>query len=867
MKNLQLTYPPMMQQYLKIKADFPDTLVFYRLGDFYELFFDDAIKAARLLDITLTARGQASGNPIPMAGVPFHAADNYLSRLIKQGESVVICEQVGDPALTKGPLERKVTRILTPGTVIDEALLDHKKDNNLLAIYHETAEYGLACLDLSCGHFNILVLPSFEALVNELDRLKPAEILLQEGSELAQLTYQGIRARPRWEFDFSTATQLLNEQFETKDLSGFGVNQRHYLAICAAGCLFQFVRYTQKQFLPHLRKLIVGSSEDSVIIDSASQRNLELTQNLTGGRDNTLLAIMDETKTPMGSRLLARWLLKPLRNQTSVQERQGAIACLLPSHYKIFQKALSGIGDIERILTRIAFKSARPRDLVHLRETLLIIPELKTELIRLHCSLQQKQSQQSSILQQVTHQLTDFSMLSALLQKALVECPPVILRDGGVIASGYDPELDELRSLSEDCSRFLLEMEQKEKLRTGIASLKVGYNRIHGFYIEIAKSHTLVPPVDYIRRQTIKNAERYITPELKEFEEKVLNSRSKALAQEKILYEKLLADIMLQLSPLQSMAEAVSLLDVLCNLAERAQSLNLTCPILTDKPGIQIEDGRHLVVEQVSQQPFIANNLMLTDKQKMLIITGPNMGGKSTYMRQTALIALLAYVGSYVPAKQASIGPIDRIFTRIGAADDLASGKSTFMVEMTEAAIILNNATAASLILLDEIGRGTSTFDGLALAWASAAYIAEKIGAFTLFATHYFELTALNKHYPCVQNIHFSAVESGNKIIFLHKVHDGPANKSYGIQVAQLAGVPHTVIQMAKKKLLELESPQLSKEEPIQLNLFKNCQYQELLDLLQQIKPDEITLKEALSLLYRLQSLSVPTKKNPVMEN
>lgn len=847
-KEQQVQHTPMMQQYLRIKADYPDTLMFYRMGDFYELFFEDAQKAARLLDITLTARGHSAGQAIPMAGVPFHAVENYLSRLIKQGESVVICEQVGDPQASKGPVERKVTRIITPGTVSDEALLDDKRDNFVVAIHEVANQYGFAYLEVASGRFAIQVLTNQEALFSELERLKPAELLVNENSLVHEfLNVKGLRTRPEWEFDLTISQQLLIEQLNTQDLQGFGVVTQHEIALCAAGCLLQYVKYTHRQALPHIHELKIESRDHSVIIDANSQRNLELTTNMAGGRENTLLHLLDSTKTAMGARLLGRWLTRPIRSHEIINDRQEAIKALQQNcYFEKLQQPLAEVGDIERILSRIALKTARPRDLSQLRQALCLLPGIKALLNSvLH----------SNLLSTLNDNIIDFQHLESLLVSAIVECPPAIIRDGGVIADKYDQELDELRSLSIDCSQFLIDLEIREKQRTGISTLKVGFNRIHGFYIEISKGQSNQAPDDYIRRQTIKNAERYITPELKVFEERVLNSRSKALAREKYLYDELLELIGRDLKPLQNLAESLATLDVLCNLAERATSLNFICPILSTSSGIHIENGRHPVVEQVSKDAFIANGLALDEMQKMLIITGPNMGGKSTYMRQTALIVLLAYIGSFVPASKATIGPIDRIFTRIGAADDLASGKSTFMVEMNEAAIILHNASASSLILLDEIGRGTSTFDGLSLAWACAAYIAEKINAYTLFATHYFELTTLPEFYSCIRNIHLSAIEHDDKIVFMHKVQQGPASKSYGLQVAELAGVPKAVIHLARQKLSELENAPVktSKETP-QLPLFVENK-PPVIEVLEKINPDNLSPKEALSMLYELKEL------------
>jgi DNA mismatch repair protein MutS len=791
-------HTPMMQQYLRIKADYPNTLVFYRMGDFYELFYDDAYKAAKLLDITLTARGQSNGKPIAMAGVPFHAAESYLAKLVKQGESIVICEQVGDPNASKGPMERQVSRIITPGTVSDEALLEERRDNILLALSGVQDNFGIATLDITNGAFHVMQVQGQEALFSELERLKPAEILISEDSNLAQVlaNKKGVRQRPPWEFESNAARRLLAQQLQVQDLVSFGINDLP-LAISAAGCLLQYVQYTQRSALPHIRNIKIEQRSDYIILDAATQRNLELIVNLKGEAQNTLASVMDCTATIMGSRLLRRWLQQPLRNQEKLKLRQQTISALLENrHYEKIYLLLRNIGDIERGLARIALKTARPRDLTQLRSALTILPEIQQQLSILDTPL----------IKKLCSYIHEFPHLKDLLERAVIGNPPVTIRDGGVIATGYDQELDELRGLSENAGDFLVKLEEREKLRTGIATLKVGYNRIHGFYIEISRGQAEKAPTDYIRRQTLKNAERFITPELKIYEDKVLSANSRALAREKQLYDELLEILLKDLSALQIMANAIAALDVLNNLAERAATLNLISPELSATAGIRIEAGRHPVIEQVITEPFVANDIELNNERRMLIITGPNMGGKSTYMRQTALIVLLAYIGSFVPAKRAVIGPIDRIFTRIGASDELASGRSTFMVEMTETATILHNATENSLVLMDEIGRGTSTFDGLSLAWACAAYLAEKIRAFTLFATHYFELTTLPEMIPNIANVHLTATEHNDKIILLHSVNAGPASQSYGIQVAQLAGVPQIVIQQAKQKLLELEN-------------------------------------------------------------
>lgn len=843
------THTPMMQQYLRIKADYPDMLLFYRMGDFYELFFSDAQKAAKLLDITLTARGQSSGKPIPMAGVPYHSAEGYLAKLIKLGESVVICEQVGDPATSKGPVERQVSRIITPGTVSDEALLEERRDNLLLALHGDANKFGLATLDITSGRFHVLEVHGEEALLGELARLRPAEILINDTSEHEKLlgNYPSVRRRPPWEFENSSAQRILTQQFQTKDLSGFGITHLP-LAIGAAGCLLQYIQFTQRTALPHIRQINVEQRDESIILDAATRQNLEITTNLKGGNDNTLASVFDHTATAMGSRLLGRWLNQPQRNVSLLKQRQQNITLLLEHRiYQPLHQCLKQIGDIERGLARIALHTARPRDLSLLRHALTVIPEIRQQLLPVA----------APELQSSLAKIQAFPEILELLQHAVVENPPALIRDGGVIARGYDSELDEFRALSSDASDYLLQLEQREKLRTGISTLKVAYNRVTGYYIEISRGQADNAPVDYIRRQTLKNCERFITPELKNFEDKVLSSHSRALAREKFLYEQLLEILRQDLEPLQLCAIALAELDVLANLAERADSLNLTAPTLAQETGVYIEAGRHPVVEQVLDVPFVPNDIHLDPKRRMLIITGPNMGGKSTYMRQTALIVLLTYIGSFVPAKSAIIGPIDRIFTRIGAADELASGRSTFMVEMTETANILHNATENSLVLMDEVGRGTSTFDGLSLAWACAAYLAQTIRAYTLFATHYFELTQLPEIITNVVNVHLNAIEHEDKIIFLHAVNEGPASQSYGLQVAQLAGVPQTVIQQAKIKLRELEQHGLVKQNSsLQPDLFQAPQHSNpLLKMLGEINLDELSPRQALDILYQFKKL------------
>jgi DNA mismatch repair protein MutS len=847
--TVAVNHTPMMQQFLRIKAEHPDILLFYRMGDFYELFFDDARKAAQLLDITLTSRGKSDGEAIPMAGVPYHAADNYLARLIKQGQSVAICEQIGDPATSKGPVERKVVRIVTPGTVTEDSLLEERKDNLLMAVSSASDSIGIAVLDVTSGRFTVQQLHSREQLHTELERLKPAELLVSEDDPLHGwlATLKGCRRQPPWYFELDTCTRLLTEQFGTRDLSGFGCDGL-LQPVMAAGCLMQYVQDTQRTQLPHIKGLRVERSEDTVLLDAASRRNLELETNLAGGTENTLAAVIDKTTTAMGSRCLRRWINRPLRDQQLLLARHGAIGCLLGNHdYEGLQDSLRLIGDLERILARVAIKSARPRDLYTLGRSLAVLPDMQQQLDNLSAEL----------LNTLAGQIAEHPETVALLQQAIIDNPPVLIRDGGVIAAGYDAELDELRNLSSHADQYLVDLEQREKQRTGINTLKVSYNRVHGYYIEISRGQSDRVPEDYIRRQTLKSAERFIVPELKAFEDKVLSARERALAREKALYDALLDRLLEQLAPLQQCATALAELDALCCLAERADTLNYNPPEFSSRAGIVIEEGRHPVVEQVSDKPFVPNDCRLNEQQRMLIITGPNMGGKSTYMRQTALVVLLAHIGSYVPAKRAVIGPVDRIFTRIGASDDLASGRSTFMVEMTEAANILNNATDKSLVLMDEIGRGTSTFDGLSLAWACAEHLARESRSFTLFATHYFELTSLVDEINSVANVHLDAVEHGDSIVFMHSVKSGPANQSYGLQVARLAGVPVAVIDSARQKLLKLEQQsagahgQFIEQTTGQLELFNNNPHP-VVETLQQTEVDELTPKQALDLVYQL---------------
>ena len=843
-------HTPMMQQYLRIKADHPDKLVFYRMGDFYELFYDDAKQAAALLDITLTSRGNSAGKPIPMAGLPYHAAENYLARLIRRGQSIAICEQVGDPATSKGPVERKVMRIVTPGTVTDEAFLDENRDNFLAAVCGEPKQFGLSVLDISTGQFVVSEPKDLESLVAELERLKPAELLIPEqfSIELPPRWLAIHKQRPAWEFERQGGYDNLCGQFQSKSLQGFGCEHLN-AGLGAAGCLLEYAKLTQQASLPHINSISCLQPSDYVHLDAASRRNLELDQNLSGERTNTLLSVIDRTATAMGSRMLSRWLNQPICDIDQLQLRQHSISMLVDNYlYETVLDILKQIGDLERIIARLGLRSARPRDLVRLQHGLSQLPELQRQLHEVD----------SPQLRTLLAQASEFPDLTELLNRAVIENPPVLIRDGGVIADGFDEELDELRNISRNADQFLVDLEEREKQQSGINTLKVNYNRVHGFYIELSRLHADQAPAHYIRKQTLKNVERYITPELKEFEDKVLSSRSKSLAREKQVYELLLDQLNEQLAELQCCIRALSEIDLLANLGERSVTLNLVQPQLTETPGIQIEAGRHLVVEQMLDKPFVANDLQFNQERKMLVITGPNMGGKSTYMRQNALIVLLAHIGSFVPAGSATIGIVDRIFTRIGSSDDLAGGRSTFMVEMTETANIIHNATAKSLVLMDEVGRGTSTFDGLSLAWACARYLAEHIQAYTLFATHYFELTGLEDEIPCVVNVHVKAVEHANQIIFLHAVEDGAANQSYGLEVARLAGIPSKVIGLARKKLQRLENESIAAGQiaaPQQQELFSEQPESALLELLDSIDINETTPIQAINLLNEAKKL------------
>ncbi len=848
-------HSPMMKQYLGLKAAHaPNMLLFYRMGDFYELFFEDAEKAARLLDITLTTRGQSNGQPIKMAGVPFHSLEPYLAKLVKLGESAVICEQVGDPATSKGPVERAVARIVTPGTLTDAALLDDKRDNWLLALTTNRNTAGIARLNLASGEF-VLTETAIDQIASVLERIRPAEILYPESWQ-PDFALETARTRqPDWYFEFDSAKRLLCEHFKVASLAGFGAEGLRP-AVAAAGALLQYAQTTQAGSLPHLRALNVEVEGAYLGLDLATRRNLELTETLRGQPSPTLFSLLDNCVTSMGSRLLRHTLHHPLRERPIPAARHGAVEILLDDYGRAageVRRELKGIADIERIAGRIALRNARPRDLASLRDSLARLEPLRAPL----------PGSASSLLDALHTDLATPQATLDLLIRSIAAEPAAQIRDGGAIAPGYDAELDELRSLNDNCGAFLVDMESRERERTGIASLKVEFNKVHGFYIEVTHANTDKVPDDYRRRQTLKNAERYITPELKAFEDKALSAQERSLAREKLLYEGILNELMGVVPTLQNIARAVAQLDLLAGFADTALKRNWSKPEFSDEVGLMVEGGRHPVVEAEmanSAETFIANDVRLADSRRLLLITGPNMGGKSTYMRQTALIALLAHIGCYVPADRVVLGPLDRIFTRIGASDDLASGRSTFMVEMTEAAAILHHATANSLVLMDEIGRGTSTFDGMSLAFAILRHLIEKNRCLTLFATHYFELTRLSHEYTELANVHLDAVEHNDRIVFLHAVEEGPANQSYGIQVAALAGIPNAVVRAARKQLREFE--QRAAIDPLQPDLFTQStpepaepEPHPALDPLAALDPDSLTPREALEALYALKGL------------
>ncbi len=848
----------MMQQYFRAKAEHPDKLLFYRMGDFYELFYEDAQRASRLLDITLTARGQSAGAPIPMAGVPYHAVAGYLAKLMKLGESVAICEQIGDPATSKGPVERKVLRVVTPGTVTDADLLDAKRDRLLVAVNPGKHRAGIAWLNLASGQFTLAEVPVAET-AGALEQLEVAELLIPEGVP-SPMRADGVptRALPGWQFDAAAANRALAKHFGTRDLAAFGVEDRD-LATGAAGALLGYAAATQPAGLAHVRALAIETASEFLALDAATRRNLEITETLRGEPAPTLLSLLDSCGTPAGSRLLRQWLTHPLRSQDAAAARHAAISgwVELRDARRSLAQELARTADVERIATRVALASARPRDLAGLRDTLARLPAIGAALA----------SNEAPLVASLASLLDVDPQWAALLERAVAAEPAAHVRDGGAIAPGFDAELDELRAIDEHCGEFLVALEARERARTGIANLKVEYNRVHGFYIEVTHANTQKIPDDYRRRQTLKNAERYITPELKTFEDRALSAQDRALAREKILYEKLLADLAPVISTLQDAGAALAALDVLAALAERAEALDLARPEFVPAPGLAIRAGRHPVVEQ-QVDDFIPNDLDLGPDRRLLIVTGPNMGGKSTYMRQAAVIALLAYCGSFVPARSAMIGPLDAIHTRIGAADDLAGGRSTFMVEMTEAAAILHRATPQSLVLIDEIGRGTSTFDGLALAWAIARELAQKNRSLSLFATHYFELTALPAEIDGCANLHFDAVEHADGIVFLHAAEDGPANRSYGLQVAKLAGVPYAVIRRAREHLARLDK--FSASGASQSDLFTpdsalaeggraappaSPEVDVVAAHLAKLDPDAMTPRDALAALYELRKL------------
>lgn len=849
-----------MQQFHAAKADYPDTLLFFRMGDFYELFYDDAKKAARLLDITLTKRGKSGGQPIPMAGVPVHAMEGYLAKLVGMGEAVAICEQVSDPAASKGLVERKVVRVVTPGTLTDEALLDARTERPLACLaLGDKAQFGLAWLDLSSGRLCVCEWQSESAMHGELTRIQPAELLLADDDLPAPLSATGVAVTRRqpWLFDVESARNHLTRFFNVKDLRGFSIEDKP-LAIAAISVLLGYVEDTQKQSIPHITSVAWQSPDDALSLDAQTRRQLELERDASGGSDHSLLALLDTTASAMGARALRHWLNRPLRDTQLIRQRQHAVQSLIESQrFDDAQSALNRYPDLDRIATRIALGSARPRDLSSLRDALAELPNIREPINALD----------SPVIDALRHDLHSDDAVLALLQSAVAETPAVHVRDGGVIADGHHEELDRLRVMQRDASQLMADMELREREQTGIATLKIGFNRVHGYYLECGKVHGDKIPEHYTRKQTLANAERYITEELKVFETEMLSAKDRALALEQTLFSQLIAQLADAVPMFRRIAEAIASLDVLATLAERAVTLNWCQPTLSDDIGIHITAGRHPVVEQIHDHPFQPNDTVLHPEHRLLLITGPNMGGKSTYMRQTALIVLLAYIGSFVPADAATIGPVDRIMTRIGAGDDLSRGQSTFMVEMTEMAAILHQASAQSLVLIDEVGRGTSTYDGMALARASATHLANHNQSLTLFATHFAELTDLAEQFPCIANVHLDAIEHGDELVFLHSVKPGAASRSYGLQVAALAGLPNQVVREAKTHLHTLEQTALStqqSEHTPQLNLFQTSQAaisddtQTLLDTLDQLDPNDLSPREALERLFELKKLARP---------
>lgn len=846
-------HTPVMQQYWRIKLDHPHALVLFRMGDFYELFYEDARRANRLLDITLTTRGQSAGEPVVMAGVPVHALEAYLAKLIRLGEAVAIAEQVGDVASAKGPVERKVVRVVTPGTVTDSELMDERVDTLLAALVRRNASWGLAWLGLASGQLGVTECGERE-LATWLARLAPAELLVLDRESLPDAVRQcgaALTPRPAWQFDSALGVRKLCDQLGTASLAGFNA-QDLAAAQAAAAALLAFAEHTQGRALAHVHTLQVERANELLDLPPATQRNLELTQTLRGETQPTLLSTLDTCRTGMGSRALRHWLTHPLRERSTASARHDAIAELIAHGSGALRDALRGVSDVERTTARVALRQARPRELAGLRATLAALPALRATL-----------PAGSALVDDMAAALApDAQVVDAL--RAIADEPAVLLRDGGVIAPGFDPALDELRAIATNCDAFLLDLEARERARTGIANLRVQFNKVHGFYIEITQSGLDRVPLDYQRRQTLKNAERFITPELKAFEDKALSAQERALAREKALYEQCLDALQPALPALARLGRALATLDALAALAERAAALGWCRPQFVPHPCIEIEAGRHPVVEarlaETGAGAFMPNHCRLDAKTRMLVITGPNMGGKSTYMRQVALAVLLASMGSYVPAKACRLGPVDAIHTRIGAADDLANAQSTFMLEMTEAAAIVHGATEHSLVLMDEIGRGTSTFDGLALASAIASHLHDRNRAFTLFATHYFELTAFARTHDRAMNVHVSAVESGARdIVFLHEIQPGPASRSYGVQVARLAGMPAGLIRQARAALEALEAQQRAGES--QVDLFAPPPAapapatSEVEDALASIQPDGLSPREALDALYRLKSL------------
>ena len=855
-------YSPMMQQYMEIKSEYKHCLLMFRLGDFYELFFDDAKTASRELELTLTGRECGLEQRAPMCGVPYHAVDSYIARLVEKGYKVAVCEQVEDPKLTKTIVKREVTRVITPGTLIDTNVLEEGKNNYLMCLYVAKNGYGLAFADVSTGEFvtTSLSVDEESKIIDEMAKYNPAEIITNSDS----VSQKAFRVKPAlypvWAFNEANAYKALCEHLKAHDLTGFGLEKKS-LSICACGALMEYIRDTQKNSLAHIRNIRCYNRDQYMVLDISSRRNLELTETMMEkSKKGSLLGVLDKTKTPMGARLIRKWLEQPLIDIEQIQKRLDAVGELTqdPLFREELKELLNTVRDIERIMSKIIYKAAGGRDLIYLANSIRYFPDIKNMLG--HCG--------SSLHKEMTAAFDTLEDVYLLVSSAIVEEPPVSIREGGFIRDGYDSELDKLRQVKSQGHNWLLEMEAREREATGIKNLKIKYNKVFGYCIEITNGNKHLAPERYLRRQTLSNCERYMTPELKEIEEAILGADEKIAELEIKLFEEIRSGLEAQMERIQLTSAVIAAVDVIQSLAEVADKNGYVKPEVNDNGRIDIKNGRHPVVEQALYSSFVPNDTELNLEDKRLsIITGPNMAGKSTYMRQSALIVLMAQIGSFIPAESGSIGIVDRIFTRVGASDDLATGRSTFMVEMSEVANILNNATDKSMIILDEIGRGTSTFDGLSIAWSVLEYIADpgKIGAKTLFATHYHELTELEGKIDGVVNYRITVQEEGDDIVFLRKIVRGGADKSYGIHVARLAGLPDEIINRSKQildLLNETEYAKADKEAAREAGIIYETprrdrnKHKYLISELQNLNPAVLTPREALNKLHYLHSRS-----------